>query len=103
MRSLYVGILLAMAGTLSFSLVVYLAISNHIEHITVYRTFERTDELQLEEARKALERGGPAAVSAYMQLANRIFGGSHHLLNSAGRDVVSGQDLSNLFPGAGAT
>ena len=64
MRSLYVGILLAMAGTLSLSLVVFLAISRQIERTTFYRTFERTDELQLEEARKALDRGGPAAVSA---------------------------------------
>ena len=102
MRSLYVGILLAMAGTLSLSLVVFLAISRQIERATVYRTFERTDELQLEEARKALDHGGPTAVSAYMQRANRIFGGSHYLLNSAGLDVVSGQDLSNLMPGGGA-
>jgi signal transduction histidine kinase len=102
MRSLYVGILLAMAGTLSLSLVVFLAISRQIERATVYRTFERTDELQLEEARKALDHGGPTAVSAYMQRANRIFGGTHHLLNSAGVDVVSGEDLSNLIPGAGA-
>ena len=102
MRSLYVGILLAMTGTLSLSLVVFLAISRQIDRATVYRTFERTDELQLEEARKALERGGPAAVSAYMQRSNRIFNGSHYLLNSNGIDVVSGQDRSNLIPGAGA-
>jgi signal transduction histidine kinase len=102
MRSLYLGILLAMAGTLSLSLVVFLAISGHIERTTFYRTFERTDELQLEEARKALDRGGPAAVSAFMQLADRVFGGSHYLLNAAGVDVVSGRDLSNLIPGAGA-
>jgi signal transduction histidine kinase len=91
-----------MAGTLSLSLVVFLAISRQIERATVYRTFERTDELQLEEARKALDHGGPTAVSAYMERANRIFGGSHYLLNSAGADVVSGQDLSNLIPGGGA-
>jgi len=102
MRSLYVGILLAMVGTLSLSLVVFLAISNQIERMTVYRTFERTDELQLEEARKALDRGGPAAVSAYMEQANRIFGGFHYLLDSAGVDVVSGQSRSSLIPGAGA-
>jgi signal transduction histidine kinase len=101
MRSLYVAILLAMAGTLSLSLVVFLAISKQIERTTVYRTFERTDELQLEEARKALERGGPPAVSAYMQRSDRIFGGSHYLLNSAGVDVVSGQGRSNLIPEAG--
>ena len=89
MRSLYVAILLALAGTLSLSLVAFLAISGHIERATFYQTFDRTDELQLEEARKALDHGGPAAVSNYMQLANRIFGGSHYLLNSAGVDVVS--------------
>ena len=102
MRSLYVGILFAMAGTLSLSLVVFLAISRQIERATVYRTFERTDELQLEEARKAFDHGGPTAVAVYMQRSNRIFGGSHYLLNSAGVDVVSGQNLSNLIPGAGA-
>ena len=102
MRSLYVGILLAMAGTLSLSLVGFLAISRQIERTTFYRTFERTDELQLEEARQALDGGGPVAVSAYIQRLNRIFGGLHYLLNSAGVDVVSGQDLSNLIPGAGA-
>ena len=39
MRSLYVGILLAMAGTLSLSLVVFLAISRQVERTTFYRTF----------------------------------------------------------------
>ena len=102
MRSLYVGILLAMAGTLSLSLVVFLAISTQIERTTYLRTFERIDELQLEEAREALDRGGPAAVSAYMLQSGRVFGDTHYLLNSAGVDVVSGRDLSNLIPGAGA-
>jgi hypothetical protein len=37
-----------------------------------------------------------------MQRADRVFGGLHYLLNSAGVDVVPGQDLSNLIPGAGA-
>src|ERR1035438_4836587 len=100
MRSLYVAILLALTGTLSLSLVVFLFISGQIERNTFYRTFERTDELQLEEARQALDGSGPAAVSAYMQRANRVFGGSHYLLNSAGVDVVFGQDLSHLIRSA---
>jgi signal transduction histidine kinase len=102
MRSLYLGILLAHVGTLSLSLVVFLGISRQIERTTFYRTFERIDELQLEGARKALDHGGPAAVSAYLQQSDRIFGDSHYLLNSAGVDVVSGQNLSNLLPNAGA-
>ncbi len=92
-----------MAGTLSLSLVAFLAISRQIERSTFYQTFERTDELQLEEARKALGRGGPTAVSSFMQLADRVFGGSHYLLNSTGIDIVSGRDLSSLVPEAGAT
>jgi signal transduction histidine kinase len=91
-----------MAGTLSLSLLVFLAISRQIDRTTFYRTFERIDEFQLEGARKALDQGGPAAVSAYMQQLDRIFGDSHYLLNSAGLDVVSGQDLSNLIPNDGA-
>ncbi len=103
MRSLYLAIWLAMAGTLSLSLVVFLAISKNIEQATVYRTFERTDELQLEEARMAFERGGAAAASAYLQNSNRIFGGSHLLLSAAGVDVVSGKDASKLLPGGGVS
>ena len=38
-----------------------------------------------------------------MQLADRVFGGSHYLLNSTGIDIVSGRDLSSLVPEAGAT
>jgi signal transduction histidine kinase len=91
-----------MAGTLSLSLLVFLAISRQIDRTTFYRTFERIDELQLEGARKALDHGGPSAVSAYMQQSDRVFGDSHYLLNSAGVDVVSGQDLSNLIPNDGA-
>ena len=77
---------------------VFLAISKQIER-PFYRTFEATDELQLEDARKVLDRSGAAAVPAYMQRSNRLFGGSHYLLNSAGVDVISGQDRSKLLPG----
>jgi signal transduction histidine kinase len=103
MRSLYLAIWLAMAGTLSLSLVVFLAISRNIEQATVYRTFERIDELQLEQARNAFEQGGGAAVSTYLQNSNRVFGGSHLLLNTAGVDVVSGKDASNLLPEGGVS
>jgi signal transduction histidine kinase len=102
-RSLYLAIWLAMAGTLSLSLVVFLAISRSIEQTTVYRIFERTDELQLEEARNAFEQGGAAAVSAYLQKFNRVFGGSHLLLNGRGGDVTSGKDRSNLIPAGGVS
>jgi hypothetical protein len=56
------------------------------------------DELELEHAVEALDRGGPAAVSAYMYRLDTLFAARHHLLTAAGVDVVSGRDLSNLLP-----
>ncbi len=98
MKSLYSAILLAMLGTLSLSLVLFVLISDHVQRRNLYPVFEAMDELELEQARDALDRGGPAAVSAYMQRLNRLFGVSHYLLDSRGLDLVSGRDRSALLP-----
>ena len=101
MRSLYVGILLTMVGILSLSLMVFYGISRQLERVVFFPVFSAMDELQLEDAQKALDQDGPAAVSAYMQRLDRLFGGNHYLLNSVGLDVASGKDRSNLIPPSG--
>ncbi len=98
MKSLYTGILIAMLGTLSLSLIVFLLISDHVQKSALYPVFEAMDELELEHARAALDQGGPAAVSAYMERLNRLFGVSHYLLDSHGVDVASGQNRAALLP-----
>jgi len=98
MKSLYLGVLLAMLGTLSLSLVVFLAISNRVEKRYIDPVFEAMDELQLESARSAWEQGGASAVAAYMTRLNRAFGSAHYLLNAEGADLVSGEQRSALLP-----
>lgn len=98
MKSLYLGVVLAMVGTLSLSLLVFMTISDHVQKSYLYPVFEAMDELELESARGALDKGGSAAVSSYMARLNRLFTGSHYLLDSRGIDLVSGQNRSALLP-----
>ena len=65
--------------------------------------FERMDELELESALTAWGEGGAAAVARNMEHLNRMFGPSHHLLNSSGLDVVSGENLAGFLPHFPAT
>jgi signal transduction histidine kinase len=88
-----------MIATLAVSLLVFTAISRHVERKYLYPVFEAADQLELESARHALETGGAAAVAAYMNRLNGLFGGtSHYLLDSRGVDVVSAVDRSELLP-----
>ena len=98
MRSLYVGILLALLGMLALSLVVFLVISDRVERQYLNPVFEAMDELELQSARNALESGGRAAAASYLEELNRLFGTSHFLLNSDGVDVVSGEQRGKLLP-----
>jgi len=100
MRSLYVGILLALFAMLALSLVVFLVISDRVERQYLNPVFEAMDELQLQSARNALESGGRGAAASYLAELNRLFGTSHFLLNSDGVDVVSGEQLGRLLPPA---
>jgi signal transduction histidine kinase len=100
MRSLYVGILLALFGMLALSLVVFLAISHRVERQYLNPVFEAMDELELQSARNALESGGSTAAASYLVELNRLFGTSHFLLNSDGVDVVSGERRGKLLPAA---
>jgi signal transduction histidine kinase len=98
MRSLYVGIFLAMVAILALSLMIFVGISRQLERTMFFPVFDAMDELQLEDAQKALHQAGPAAVSTYMQRLNQLFGGNHYLLDSAGVDVASGKNRSELIP-----
>jgi signal transduction histidine kinase len=103
MRSLYVGILLALFGMLALSLVVFLVISDRVERQYLNPVFEAMDELELQSARNALESGGSAAAASYLAELNRLFGTSHFLLNSDGVDEVSGEQRGRLLPSAPTT
>jgi len=100
MKSLNVAVVLALVATLFLALLVFLAISDRVQNKYLNPVFEAMDELELQSARNALNTGGPAAVSSYMQQLNRLFGSSHYLLNSRGIDVASGENRADLLPRA---
>jgi signal transduction histidine kinase len=99
MRSLYAAVAFAMLGTLSISLLAFLAITDHVQKQYLYPVFEAMDELELESARSAWIEGGATAVSSYLDKLNNLFGTFHYILNSEGVDIVSGQRRPELLPG----
>lgn len=103
LKSLFVGTLLSMIAILGLSFLVFQAISNRVQRITIDPTFERMDELEVESAREAYERGGKPALDAYLNRLNAIFRGAHYLLDANGKDLVTGDDRSALLPRPPAT
>lgn len=100
LKSLFIGTLLSMVAILGLSYVVFQTISKRVQRMTIDPTFNRMDELQLESAREAYERGGQKALGSYMGMLDHIFYGSHYLLNADGVDLLTGQNRSALLPPA---
>src|SRR6266567_4051590 len=90
-------------GILALSFLVFHEISDRMQKETIDPTFERADELELESARGVYESQGPEAVRDYLKTLDRIFHGSHFLLDARGIDLISGQDRSSLLPPPPAT
>jgi signal transduction histidine kinase len=87
-----------MVSILSLSFLAFQLIADHVQRQRIDPTFDKFDELQLEAARDELQSGGTPALKDYLAGLNRIFNGSHYLLDATGNDVVTGQDLSTLLP-----
>ena len=102
-RSLYAGVLLAMACILTLSFLGFNAISQHMQERDFYPMFAKFDGLQLDSAREAFESGGKPALQQYLDKLNRIFGGGHYLLDANGTDMLTGESEAALLPPAPAT
>jgi signal transduction histidine kinase len=102
-KSLYVGIALAMAVALLISFFAFNHLSDRSRKRTEIAIFDKFDEVQLQTATGALNQGGVPALKSYLDLLDRVFGGSHYLLDSKGVDVVSGDDRAYLLPVPPAT
>jgi signal transduction histidine kinase len=102
MKSLYVWILLAMVGILSLSFIAFREISERMKTLTIDPVYDRFDELQLESARSELQEGGQKSLRDYLTALDKIFGGSHYLLDANGQDLISGRNRSDLLPRAPA-
>ena len=102
MRSLYLGVALAMLGTLSLTLFAFGLISDYMDRKYVVPVFEAMDQLELESARTALAGGGRPALGVYMTGLDRKFGTGHYLVDARGTDIVSRRNLATLLPASPA-
>lgn len=97
-QSLYVWVVLAMVSILSLSFLAFQLIADHVQSQRIDPIFDKFDEVQLEAALDELQSGGKPALKAYLAGLDRIFSGSHYLLDAQGRDVLKGQDMASMLP-----
>jgi len=98
LNSLFFATLVSMLLILGVSFVVFRAISDRMQRLTIDPTFNRFDQLQLDSAREEYEQHGKQALADYMERLDRTFLGSHYLLDANGVDVLTGVNRSSLLP-----
>lgn len=100
MRSLFAQILLLFLGTTLVSLLVFFATSSMLVkrfgaegHVHV----PHTALLVMDEARQAFEEGGRDHLALRLNRIDALLHERHYLTDAAGRDLVDGQDRSDLM------
>jgi signal transduction histidine kinase len=98
MRSVYAKILLWCFGILVLSMAAFIGISVVVSLRSPGKNlFMSTTALQIEQAGEAYQSGGPERLSAYLRKLDRIFQSEHFVIDSAGKDLVTGEDRSALL------
>lgn len=98
LKSLVVATLVSMVMIVALSFLVFQVIADRMQRIRIDPTFDRMDEVQLESARSAYEHRGKQGLADYMAMLDRIFSGSHYLLDAHGNDVATGADRHWMLP-----
>jgi signal transduction histidine kinase len=99
-KSLYLKIVLATVVILALSVVVFQVITQSMIANYFNPVFDGMDEVSVQEADEMLETSGPDSVATYMHRLDSVFGGKHYLLDSVGKNVLTGEDLSGTLPEA---
>src|SRR5580692_3238388 len=96
MRSVYAKVLLWCFGTLVFSLLAFavIAAAAQVRAFGHGGPFEKTSTWQMLEAREAYESGGVPKLKAYLDRVDSHFQIEHHLTDTNGRDLETGEDRS---------
>jgi signal transduction histidine kinase len=99
MRSIFSTILLWGIATIGVSLLGFYATSQLLDsrRPRMDDMMDKTQALQLEGARKALEFGGSEELTSYLQRLDELFQAEHHLLDARGKDLADGTDRSALL------
>jgi signal transduction histidine kinase len=97
MRSLTVRIVIAVIGTLLVSLVAFFATFRAMSvpaNVRLIRTFQAH---QIDQAVQTLREDGPGAAARFLDELNASLDATHHLTDASGRDLVTGEDRSELL------
>lgn len=101
--SILIGVMCAYIASLACGFAVADVLARENYNASVIPTYRAMDELELEESRAALEKGGRQALGAYLNRLDHAFGGHHFLLSREGADLVTGTNRAALLPEAPAT
>lgn len=99
MKSVYVKILLWCFATLLVSVVAFSMVTRFVETRTAGMggPMARFDQLILRQAQQVYESGGADKLAVYLREVAAITGPQRYLTDSAGKDLVTGEDLSNML------
>jgi signal transduction histidine kinase len=102
MRTVFAKILGWCFGTLVFAWISFSFVSYYL----ALRNFESGGPfrgmlaMQAEQAEEAYQRGGVKQLAAYIDELKRFFSARHYFLDSSGRDVLTGEQRSDLLKSA---
>lgn len=96
MRTLYFRITVTFTVGLLFCLVALTWFSIYLSRRTTGEFFEGSARLQLQQARRAFETGGPQALKGYLDEVDTVLRDQRYLVDNHGRDLVSGATRPDL-------
>jgi two-component system sensor histidine kinase CpxA len=98
-RSIYIKILLWCFASLAVCIFAFGMISSFVFYQMVGRDsfFERMNAVQLAETIEVFEHGGAAEAAVHLARVNKLLGGYRYLADSQGRDLLTGEDHSDLL------
>jgi two-component system sensor histidine kinase CpxA len=99
MSSIFAKILVWFLGTVVLSLAGFVATSVLLSSRSSHRRdfVPNSIAMQVDDARLAYEEGGPEKLARYLKRLERFFPDEHLLTDADGRDLVSGEDRSELL------
>src|SRR6266568_3701449 len=96
MRSLHLRILVTFSFALLCTAAAMMWFSGSISRRATGEFFEGSMKLQLSQASRAYESGGPSPLAAYLREVDTALKGQRYLTDTSGRDLATGEDRSTL-------
>jgi signal transduction histidine kinase len=99
MKSVYAKILLWCFATLLVSLLAFSMVTRFVETRTagISGPMARFDQFILRLAQQAYQSGGPEKLASYLHEVTAITGPQRYVTDSTGKDLVTGEDRSNML------